>query len=227
MDRRFIVVLLVSLLFAAGVTGAFANMSGEPKRPDLAAAILLGTLVLLAATLYFALRGSFRERRQVEQIIEQQLGTRPWAAVAAEQFSRNKPTGRLIAWVVLLATIAAVSLYMSSVTPLLLLLWAVLVVSHARAPQESWPNRLREIAFTSAMVLLILPDDALPGNRWSYLTAAGVMLLGSIALSLRTAGTGQLAVAGVRNAFDHGDYAGVLAAARGWAQVSHTTSKAS
>jgi hypothetical protein len=73
-DRRFGVVLLVSLLLAAAVTASFTFLSQEPKRPGLAVLVLISALGLLTLILYAAVRPGLRKRREVEQLLESRLG---------------------------------------------------------------------------------------------------------------------------------------------------------
>lgn len=214
MDRRFIAILTVSLLFAAGTTTAFYLLTGPEPNPAGAALATFATIVLVVAILYFGLRGSSRERCKVEGVIESSLGIRPWTAVAAEQwaarFGRNAAIG-------LAVCVAAVALcyfvFRSFRLAAMVLVWLPLLIMHLRSGAP-WRDRISSIAGMSAMFLLFLPDNLFPRQALVATGVAGVLVVGSMAVSLRSANTESNASAAVRSACTAGDYAAALSAAR-------------
>lgn len=214
MDRRFISVLTVSLVFAAGTTTIFYLLTGPEPHPGGAALATFATIVLVVAILYFGLRGSSRERCKVEEVIQSSLGIRPWTAVAAAQWTARLGRNAAIGLAVGVVGVAlCYFIFRSFRLAAMVLVWLALLIMHLRSGTP-WRDRISSIAGMSAMFLLLLPDDLFPRQSLVATGVAGVLVVGSMAVSLRSANTQSNASAAVRSACTAGDYAAALSAAR-------------
>ncbi len=218
MDRRFVVILAVSLLFAAGATLTFELLAGPEKHPVWATIGLLVLIGLVSALVAFLLWPSLRDQRRVGILLEAKLGIRSWATLSAGAMcvdgGAKAKWKAAIGLTVCLTVFAVGYLVIRSLVPsLILTAWVGLMARHLRSPSV-WAERLSNLAFTSGAFLFLLSDKILPAHSLLFNTIAGVLFIGAMVVSTRGSRSGQRAVEALRWAYNNGDYAGALAAAR-------------